>query len=98
MAETATQPQPEQPQGKLTDQSFVTYEGDLALLEYIEKRFAKYANGLTQTLGVYEVASDTNTDAGQQSPGFFRHGVVDAIQNSFVPKSGSGPIDGERFS
>jgi hypothetical protein len=90
------QPQPLPP--KIADQSYVIYEGDLARLESIEKLIAKYANGLARKLGQYETIPDTNTGAGQDQPGFFRHGIVSASKEYWKAKGGEGPQWADEFT
>jgi len=114
MSETAVQPQPvpSKPElsddtldWQLADQSFVTYEGDLASLGSIEKLVAKYADGLARKLGknegvafTYEAIPATDTGTGQGQTGFFRHGIINACGNSWEAKGGEGPQGVEDFA
>jgi hypothetical protein len=98
MPNTAAEPQPEQPAPNLADQSFVTYEGDFVWLEYIEKLFAKYANGLTQKLGIYTALPVTDPGSGQVKTGFFRHGTIDFVRNLFAPTNTLGPVKPEEIA
>jgi hypothetical protein len=92
MSNTAAQPQAEQPAPTLGDQSFVTYEGDLAWLQYIEKLFAKYANTRTWKIGIYRDLSAGDSGSGR----IFPHGTFDPARG-FIRADSPGPADAEEI-